>query len=91
MPQIQTNNYAINSASALLIVDGDPSGVHVALHNTDQATPIYIGGSAGITSTNGFRMDGKDSLTFILSASQQLWAICSAGQSATISVLRQPQ
>ena len=91
MPLLQTFNYTINSASAVLICDGDPSGIHLALHNTDQATPIYIGGSAGVTSANGYRMDGKDSLNFILSATQSLWAICASGQSATISVLRQPQ
>lgn len=90
MPLLQTSNYTITSGSAELICDGDPSGIHLALHNTDNATPIYIGGSAGVTSTNGYRMDSKDKLNFILSATQSPWAITASG-SATISVLRQPQ
>jgi hypothetical protein len=90
MPNIITENYTINSSSSVLIVPGDPSGFHVSLHNTDNTTPIYLGGSAGVTQTNGYRMDGKDKLVLILSASQSLWAICSSG-SATISVMRQPQ
>lgn len=90
MPLLQTSNYTITSGSAVLICDGDPSGIHLALHNTDNTTPIYLGGSASVTSTNGYRMDGKDKFNFILSAMQPLWAICASG-SAIISVLRQPQ
>lgn len=90
MPLLQTSNYTITNASAVLICDGDPSGIHVQLHNTDNTTPIYLGGSAGVTSTTGFRMDGKDKINFVLAAMQPLWAICASG-SATISVLRQPQ
>jgi hypothetical protein len=90
MPLLQTSNYTITSGSAVLICDGDPSGIHVQLHNTDNTTPIYLGGSTGVTSTTGYRMDGKDKVNFILSAMQPLWAICASG-SATISVLRQPQ
>ena len=90
MPLLQTSNYTITSGSAVLICDDDPSGIHLALHNTDSATSIYLGGSASVTSTTGYRMDGKDKLVLILSATQSLWAITASG-SATISVLRQPQ
>ena len=90
MPLLQTSNYTITSGSAIEICTGDPSGIHLQLHNTDNNTSIYLGGSADVTSTNGYRMDGKDKLNFILSATQSLWAITASG-SATISVLRQPQ
>jgi len=89
MPVITTANYTVTT-TASLICDGDPAAIRLHIHNTDNTTPMYFGATSAVTSSTGYRVDGKDKLSFNLAASQQVWAITASG-SATISVLRIPQ
>ena len=87
---LTTQQTAVNSTAALL-VDNSPSGLRVTLHNTDQGSPVYIGASSAVSTATGFRMDAKDKLQLTLNPSEQVWAICASGQTATVAVIRQTQ
>lgn len=87
---INTNQYAIDG-TAVLIADQSPSGCRIHVHNTDQATPVFLGGDNTVTSSTGYRVDGKDKFEFVLHPNEKLFAICSNGQNAVVAVLRQTQ
>ena len=89
MPVFTTGNFTVTT-TASLVCDGDPSGIRLQIHNTDASTPMYFGSSSAVTVATGYRIDAKDKLSFILPASQQVWAITNSG-TAGLSVLRQPQ
>lgn len=87
---LASNNYTIDG-TAVLISNDSASGCRITLHNTDQGTPVFINGASTVTSVTGFRIDAKQIVQLTLNPSEQLWGICSTGQSAVVSVIRQTQ
>lgn len=87
---IASNNYTVDG-TAVMIANDSPSGARLTIHNTDQGAPIYMNGNSSVTSVTGFRIDAKQIIQLTLNPSEQLWAICSQGQTAVVSVIRQTQ
>jgi hypothetical protein len=87
---LSSNQYSVDGTAVLIAVDS-PSGCRVTVHNTDQGNAVYLNGSSSVSSVTGYRLDAKDKLQLTLNASEQLWAICSSGQTAVVAVLRQTQ
>lgn len=68
-------------------------GVHnqptrITIHNNDNATNIFVGGSA-VTATNGLLLLKEDSYQFLLGPLEQLYAV-STKSGHVISWMRQP-
>lgn len=87
---LTSNQYSVDG-TAVMICDQSPSGVRVTIHNTDQGSPIFVNGGTSVSSVTGYRVDAKDKLQLTLNPSEQLWAICGAGQTAVVAVLKQTQ
>ena len=87
---LTTNQYSVDGTAVLLVADS-PSGIRVTLHNTDQGNPVYINGASTVSSVTGFRIDAKQVVQLTLNASEQLWGICGAGQTAVVAILKQTQ
>lgn len=83
---ITSAQYAIGTTAVK--VASSPAGfrtVHIAPVGN---TTVYIGGSNQVTSTTGYGLNkalGEHDI--IISAGDELWAICHAGQSETVTVL----
>ena len=87
---LTTNQYALNS-TPVIVADQSPSGVQISLHNIDQGTPCFVGANSSVSSVTGFKLDAKDKVQLVLQPSEQLWAVCAAGQTSTLAVIRQTQ
>jgi hypothetical protein len=87
---LTSNQYSVDG-TAVLICDQSPSGVRVTIHNTDQGNALYVNGGSSVSTVTGYRIDAKDKLQLTLNPAEQLWAICSTGQTVVVAVLKQTQ
>ena len=70
------NRQVTIGTTATLICAADPHDQTVLVHAGNDN--IYIG-NASVTTSNGFRMDNKDKVTFPLGAYEALYGITSSG------------
>jgi hypothetical protein len=74
--------------SAVLLADPDQVAQRVVIHNNDSAQQIFVGNS-GVTTSNGFHIDGKEEREFILNPGEALYGV--ASNSYVVSVMIQTQ
>ena len=84
---IATAQFTINSTPTA-IAGPDAVSQRVTIHNNESAQQVFIG-NAGVTTSNGIHLDGKDERIITLNPGETLYAV-SAG-SYVVSVMTQKQ
>jgi hypothetical protein len=79
---IVTSQVAVTT-TRVKVIDVDNVSRHVRLHC--ESGTVYVG-NAGVTSSNGLKLDNNDKLTLDLQDGEELWAITATG-STNVSIL----
>lgn len=79
LTEFQTSQYTINTSAIQLASTPlvNRSGISIKAHNTTNAI-VYIGNSAGVTTSTGYALFDGDSVSLDLTGASQIWAIGSS-------------
>lgn len=83
---VATQQVAVGASAVKVSLDG------YTLNRLTNVGPneVYLGPDNTVTDTTGFAyVNGDPALDFITSSSGEVWAICSAAESATVTVWAQ--
>lgn len=73
---MQTSQTTVTT-TATKVLDKRPYPRSVLIHNESGA--FFIGGTSGVTSLNGFKLDNKDKIQFELDTNTEVWVITASG------------
>lgn len=71
------------TTSAALVHQADADGCHIVISNHEGTGSEAYLGAAGVTTSTGHRLDGKDSLNIVLTPGAAVYGVAASG---TISI-----